>query len=109
MLLVFRWMAPHKRVWLQNAELASAAHAEVELVFRSVSHGISDIKVCAREILGPWCWLVLPQTGRFISLPTIRRGQHRSIAKRIVQNTLQGFCYYILCIACIVLIVWYIT
>lgn len=29
----------------QNAELASAVHAEVELLFRSVSHGDSDVKV----------------------------------------------------------------
>ncbi|CAN0240085.1 unnamed protein product, partial [Ectocarpus fasciculatus] len=29
----------------QNAELASAAHAEVELLFRGVSRGVSDAKV----------------------------------------------------------------
>lgn len=29
----------------QNAEFASAAHAEVELVFRSVTRGVSDAKV----------------------------------------------------------------
>lgn len=33
----------------QNAELASAAHAEVELLFRSVSRGDSDAKVGRRR------------------------------------------------------------
>lgn len=59
-MLAFPLHAASRTRMTQNAELASAAHAEVELVFRSVSRGVSDIKVCAREIPGPSCWVVPP-------------------------------------------------